>query len=126
MPTRLHAIVIDALNPERQARFWADALHWQLTRAEQLPPAAGIRAAIAQPNEPASFGLWFVTASDPKTAKNRLHPDLAPGPDQAQQVDRLLALGATPCDIGQGDVPWVVLADPEGNEFCVLRGPGRT
>jgi hypothetical protein len=60
----------------------------------------------------------------PKTGKNRLHFDLAPpvGGDQHAEVDRLVALGATRIDIGQGDVSWVVLADPDGNEFCVV-GP---
>jgi hypothetical protein len=57
-----------------------------------------------------------------KAVKNRIHLDLAPYPsdDQAAEVARLLALGAAPADVGQGDVPWTVLADPEGNEFCVL------
>jgi hypothetical protein len=59
----------------------------------------------------------------PKPGKNRLHLDLAGGADWEREVDRLLALGATRADIGQGQVPWDVLADPEGNEFCVLR-PG--
>jgi hypothetical protein len=59
----------------------------------------------------------------PKFAKNRLHLDIAPPADQDQQaeIDRLVALGATRVDIGQGDVSWVVMADPDGNEFCVLR-----
>src|SRR6185437_16026232 len=58
----------------------------------------------------------------PKTARNRVHLDVAPypGDDQAAEVARLRALGATDADVGQGDVPWTVLADPEGNEFCVL------
>jgi len=55
-----------------------------------------------------------------KTTKNRLHIDLDPD-DQAAEVDRVIALGARRVDVGQGDVSWVVLADPEGNEFCVLR-----
>ena len=60
-----------------------------------------------------------------KTGKNRLHLDLAPPADGDQQaeVDRLVALGATRIDIGQGDVSWVVMADPDGNEFCVLTPP---
>jgi Glyoxalase-like domain len=64
----------------------------------------------------------FVPVADPKVAKNRVHLDLrsADADDQAARVARLAALGARPADIGQGDVPWVVLADPEGNEFCVL------
>jgi hypothetical protein len=67
--------------------------------------------------------LRFAATRHPKTTKNRLHLDLAGGPDWAAEVRRLLDLGATRADIGQGDVPWDVLADPEGNEFCVLR-PG--
>jgi hypothetical protein len=61
-------------------------------------------------------------ASDPKTGKNRVHLDLAStsAAHQAELVGRLRDLGATPADVGQGDVPWVVLADPEGNELCVL------
>jgi glyoxalase superfamily protein len=66
--------------------------------------------------------LVFVPVADPKVGKNRVHLDLrsATADDQAAQVARLTGLGARPADIGQGDVPWVVLADPEGNEFCVL------
>jgi predicted enzyme related to lactoylglutathione lyase len=67
--------------------------------------------------------LRFVPAGGPKRAKNRLHLDLTGGPDQAAEVARLRDLGAVPADIGQGDVPWQVLADPEGNEFCVLPRP---
>ncbi|MFJ9774461.1 VOC family protein [Kitasatospora sp. NPDC101157] len=98
----LTGIVIDALDPARMDRFWADA-----TRGR----TDGLR-------------LRFTPAAEPKTAhKNRLHLDLAGGPDWEAEVARLLTLGATRVDIGQGDVPWDVLADPEGNEFCVLR-PG--
>jgi hypothetical protein len=65
-------------------------------------------------------GLCFGTAPEAKTIKNRLHIDLDPD-DQEAEVARVLALGARHADVGQGDVPWVVLADPEGNEFCVLQ-----
>ena len=64
-------------------------------------------------------GLLFGPVPEKKTIKNRLHLDFRPD-DQAAEVDRLLALGARRVDIGQGEQPWVVLADPEGNEFCVL------
>ncbi|WP_225810678.1 VOC family protein [Streptomyces spinosus] len=98
----LTGIVIDALDVARMDRFWSDA-----TRGR----TGGLR-------------LRCVPATTPKTAlKNRLHLDLAGGPDWEAEVARLLTLGATRADIGQGDVPWDVLADPEGNEFCVLR-PG--
>ncbi|AGS67254.1 VOC family protein [Streptomyces collinus] len=98
----LTGIVIDALDVARMNRFWLAATHGR---------TCGLR-------------LSFVPTSQPKTArKNRLHLDLAGGPGWEDEVARLLALGATRADIGQGDVPWDVLADPEGNEFCVLR-PG--
>ena len=71
---------------------------------------------------PAAIPLAFLPVPEPKTGKNRVHLDLATESlaDQQAEVERLIALGATRVDIGQGDVPWVVLADPEGNEFCVL------
>jgi len=77
-----------------------------------------------EPPEPGGLGipLVFVPVPDTKTVPNRVHLDLA-GPSAAAQaalVARLLDLGATPTDIGQGQVSWTVLADPEGNEFCVL------
>ncbi|MFJ9605825.1 VOC family protein [Kitasatospora sp. NPDC101176] len=98
----LTGIVIDALDTARLDRFWQEA-----TRGR----TDGLR-------------LRFVPTTTPKAAhKNRLHLDLAGGADHQAEVARLLALGATRADIGQGDVPWDVLADPEGNEFCVLR-PG--
>ena len=64
-------------------------------------------------------GLTFVTMYDPKVTKNRLHLDFRPD-SQAAEVDRLVTLGAQRADIGQNEQPWVVLADPEGNEFCIL------
>ncbi|MFJ7154122.1 VOC family protein [Streptomyces sp. NPDC101118] len=94
-------MVIDALDVARMDRFWQEA-----TRGG----TGGLR-------------LRCVPTATPKTGKNRLHLDLAGGSDWQAEVSRLLALGATRVDIGQGDVPWDVLADPEGNEFCVLR-PG--
>ena len=65
--------------------------------------------------------IVFVPVSDPKTTKNSVHLDVNPsGVEQAEELERLLALGAERVDVGQGDVPWIVLADPEGNEFCLL------
>ena len=66
-------------------------------------------------------GLLFVPVPEEKAGKNRLHPDFRPV-DQAAEVERLLSLGARRADVGQRDASWVVLADPEGNEFCILRG----
>jgi hypothetical protein len=118
MPTRLESLVVDAADPRALARWWADALGWAVTAQEPLEVAV-------EPPTPDGLGvpLVFVAVADPKVGKNRLHLDLpsASADDQAAQVARLVGLGARPADIGQGEeVPWVVLADPEGNEFCVL------
>jgi hypothetical protein len=79
-----------------------------------LEPPAG------SPEDGVSPDLLFVAVPEAKTIKNRLHLDLRPD-DQDAEVQRLLGLGATRADIGQGEQSWIVLADPEGNEFCVLR-----
>jgi predicted enzyme related to lactoylglutathione lyase len=117
MPTRLQQVVVDAADPAALARWWAEALGWAITLEE--PDEVEV-----EPPEPDDLGLplVFVPVADPKVGKNRVHLDLrsVTADDQAAQVARLTGLGARPADIGQGDVPWVVLADPEGNEFCVL------
>jgi predicted enzyme related to lactoylglutathione lyase len=120
MPTRLVELSVDALDPSRLARFWAAALGWEVTAqeaGEMVVEPPGYRYP-----DPVALPLTFAPVPEPKTGKNRLHLDLASASaqDQAEQVERLRELGATPADIGQGEVPWVVLADPEGNEFCVL------
>jgi Glyoxalase-like domain len=93
VPTRLVHLVIDAAQPARLARFWAAALP-----------------------------LVIISVPEAKTGKNRVHLDLATESvaHQRAEVERLLGLGAVHADIGHRDVPWVVLADPEGSEFCVL------
>jgi predicted enzyme related to lactoylglutathione lyase len=95
--------------------FWSAALGWPLVWDQDQETA--IRSPHGGPKI-----AWGGPPDTPKTAKNRLHFDLAPPPDGDQQaeVDRLISLGATRIDIGQGDVTWVVMADPGGNEFCVL------
>ena len=120
MTTRLVHLVIDAAGPGRLARFWAAALGWEVA-AEEADEVDIWPVGFSYP-DPAALPLVFVPVLEPKTGKNRVHLDLASesAADQAESVARLLALGAVPADIGQGDVPWVVLADPEGNEFCVL------
>ena len=109
------AAVVDCSDPRAMARFWDQAMDWTLH--EVTDDHAVLRSS-------AGVGpyLEFVRTPEAKTAKNRLHLDLRPYPggDPAAEVARLRTLGATPVDIGQGDVPWTVLADPEGNEFCVL------
>jgi catechol 2,3-dioxygenase-like lactoylglutathione lyase family enzyme len=120
MLTRLVHVVIDCADPGRQARFWSAALGWEIGYAEENE-AAVWPAGYTYP-EPVALPLVFVTVPEAKTARNRLHLDLATTSVRHQQaeVERLLGLGASAADIGQGDVPWTVLADPEGNEFCVL------
>ncbi|CAB4734663.1 MAG: VOC family protein [Actinobacteria bacterium] len=111
---QLENVVLDAIDPQRLGRFWQSALG-----CEQLTDAPGIfetRLDI----DGLLLDLCFVEVPDPSTQAPRLHLDLASGDDQQQTVQRLLALGATPLDVGQGDVPWVVLADPEGNPCCVM------
>jgi hypothetical protein len=122
MPTRLYSLVFDAADPSALARFWAAATGWPITYEEPdevvvEPPEDDAGA----PTEP-GVALVFVQVDDPKVAKNRVHIDLNSRSDseQSEIVERLLAHGAEPADIGQTDVRWVVLADPEGNELCVL------
>ena len=120
MPTCLVQLVIDAAEPGRLARFWAAALGWE-DGAEESGEVDVWPPGFSYPG-PAALPLVFVPVSEAKTGKNRVHLDLATesAAHQAAEVERLLALGAAPADISQGDVPWTVLADPEGNEFCVL------
>jgi glyoxalase superfamily protein len=114
MASRLEALVVDAADPAALARWWAEALGWVVTAQEPGKVAV---------EPPAPGGpLVFVPVAEAKVGKNRLHVDVASGSvdHQAAQVARLVGLGARRVDIGQGQVRWVVLADPEGNEFCVL------
>jgi hypothetical protein len=107
MPDTLSAVVFEALDPQGQMRFWSHALGWPYATDTRLAGPHGV-------------DMVFVQTQRAKTTKNRLHLDLFGGAQAADHVERLLDLGARPEDIGQGDVPWTVLADPEGNEFCVL------
>jgi Glyoxalase-like domain len=118
--TRLVHVVIDSADPARQAGFWSAALGWEIGYAGD-EEAAAWPAGYRYP-EPAALPLVFGTVPEAKTGQNRVHLDLATTSraHQEAEVDRLLGLGAVPAVIGQGDVPWTVLADPEGNEFCVL------
>ena len=95
--------------------FWSEALGWPLVWDQNQETA--IRSPHGGPKI-----TWGGPPVRPKTGKNRLHLDIAPpiDGDQSAEVDRLVALGASRIDIGQGDVSWVVMADPDGNEFCVL------
>jgi predicted enzyme related to lactoylglutathione lyase len=116
MPVRLHHIVIDAHDLPRLARFWAQALGWQVLSERD-------REIVIGPDEYAVVGMCFMPAGDTKIVKNRVHVDLtSAAEDRTEEIDRLLALGARRAGIGQtGTESWTVLADPEGNEFCVVR-----
>ncbi|HMJ79104.1 MAG TPA: VOC family protein [Iamia sp.] len=105
-------LMVDARDSVALGRWWAEALGWVVV--EDQRGEFEIRPA---PDE--LPGLLFTEVDEPKTIKNRLHLDFRPD-DRDAEVERLLSLGATRIDIGQGDQSWVVLADPEGNEFCVL------
>jgi len=117
MPTRLVHLVVDAVQPARLARFWAAALGWEVGAEE--PDEVDVWPSGYRYPDPVALPLVFVRVPEAKTGKNRVHLDLATtsAEHQAAEVPRLLALGAVPADIGQRDVPWQVLADPEGNEF---------
>lgn len=120
MPVSLHHIVIDAHDLPALARFWAEALGWRILSERE-------REVVIGPDETAPVGICFMPVTERKVVKNRLHVDLTSGvEDRGAEIERLLALGARRVDVGQsGDESWTVLADPEGNEFCVVR-PKRT
>ena len=116
MALRLHHIVVDAHDLPALARFWAQALGWRVLSEREQEVVIG-------PDETAPVGMCFMPVSDVKIVKNRVHLDLTTGgDDRGAEIERLLALGARRVDIGQkGTESWTVLADPEGNEFCVVR-----
>jgi len=106
------SVVVDCNDMRAQARFWASVFDWQIMFESDD------EIAIAK-DENSWPGMVLLNVPEAKAVKNRLHIDLNPD-DQAAEVARLEGMGATRVDIGQGDVRWVVMADPEGNEFCVL------
>jgi predicted enzyme related to lactoylglutathione lyase len=114
MASRWYTVVIDASDPARLARWWGEVLDYRIIYE------APDEVVIAR-DENTYPGLVFVPVPEQKTVKNRLHIDLNPE-DQDAEVERLIDMGARRVDVGQGEkATWVVLADPEGNEFCVLR-----
>jgi predicted enzyme related to lactoylglutathione lyase len=112
----LHHVVIDAHDLPTLARFWAGVLRWQILSERE-------REVVIGPDVGAPVGICFMPVTDRKVVKNRLHLDLNPGSDDREaEIERIIALGARRVDIGQtGTETWTVLADPEGNEFCILR-----
>lgn len=116
MSTRLVNLVVDAADPGRLAAFWAELLGWRVVA--DLPEESAVRAPESDGWE---LDLVFVPVDEPKVGQNRLHLDLASPSEQdrLQRVETAVRLGARTIDIGQRGVPWTVLADPAGNEFCV-------
>ena len=115
MPSRIAVIAIDALQPRVVAGFWCDVLGWQVVDEDDTI------VSIA-PDDRSWPTIDVLRVPEKKAVKNRLHLDLrADGVDTADELERLLALGARRTDVGQAaDATWVVLSDPEGNEFCLL------
>jgi predicted enzyme related to lactoylglutathione lyase len=122
MTLHLDQVTLDARDAERVARFWADVLDYKVSYDSATDPEneSPEREIELSPKNGSTTMLLILETNDEKKVKNRLHFDLRPD-DQEAEVARVEALGATRVDIGQGDVTWVVLADPEGNEFCILR-----
>jgi hypothetical protein len=119
MAIRIQTVTIDTADPGPIARWWAEALGWRVTfEADDevvVEPPEGSREENVSPD------LLFIKVPDEKVVKNRIHLDLRPD-DQAAEVARFESLGARRIEIGQGpEVTWVVLTDPDGNEFCILR-----
>ena len=105
-------ICVDAHDPTALGAWWAEFLGW--------PHRTDSDGDVVLTPPPGHGPEWlFLAVPEDKVVKNRLHPDFTPE-DQQAEVDRALALGARRVDIGQGEQTWVVLADPEGNEFCIL------
>ena len=125
MASRFSEVVVDCKDPRRLAEFWCEVLGYEIVDdtedgiveiagEEQTPEA--MRSGIVPPT------ILFAVVPEEKTVKNRLHIDLRPVDRTTdEEVERILALGARRVDVGQGEQSWTVLADPEGNEFCVLR-----
>lgn len=117
MGLEFEELVVDSRNPAELGKWWAEALGWESSEdsdGDVVVQAAGGRLP----------SLLFIQVPEEKTVKNRLHLDFRPD-DRDAEVERLLTMGATRADVGQGEESWVVLADPEGNEFCILSS-GRT
>jgi predicted enzyme related to lactoylglutathione lyase len=113
----LDTVTFDCADPVRVATFWAAALGFELADAD--PEGAYVRDPSGH-----TRGIFFQPVPEPKSTKNRVHLDVRPDTSMAEEVERLQALGATVRGfIEEGGSFWTQMRDPEGNEFCVLRGP---
>ena len=118
MACRMTELVLDCRDPHGLARFWSQVLDYRIVDEDEDT------AEIAPPEgTPSPVTLLFSRSDDPKKDKLRLHIDVsATDRSQDEELARLLQIGARQIDIGQGEQTWYVLADPEGHEFCLLRG----
>ena len=114
MASRFTELCVDCSDPMPLAEFWRDVLEWELKVEDGLP--------YIEPADQSAPSILFVKVPESKSVKNRLHIDVSPRDrERDEEVERLIGLGAKKIDIGQGNPTWVVMADPEGNEFCVLK-----
>jgi predicted enzyme related to lactoylglutathione lyase len=119
MTLTIQCFDVDCADPDRIASFWQAALGWR--RTHETPDEVVLEPPAGSPQDGVAPDLLFLRVPEGKQGKNRLHPDLRPD-DQAAEVARLESLGASRVGVGQAaGSSWVVMADPEGNEFCVLR-----
>lgn len=123
MASKFTELTIDCADPAALARFWCEVLDYEVQSEDDGLVSIGSPMVPEGKRRPGPVPpvLTFAPVPEGKTIKNRLHLDINPTDrDQAEEVSRLLGLGARRADLGQGEVSWVVLTDPEGNEFCVL------
>ncbi|MCL6289015.1 MULTISPECIES: VOC family protein [Streptomyces] len=125
MASKFTELAIDCADPAALARFWCAVLGYEVQDADEDDGVVMIGSPEVPEGKcrpgPVPPALTFARVPEGKTVKNRLHIDVNPTDrEQGEEVERLLALGARRADVGQGDAHWVVLTDPEGNEFCVL------
>lgn len=122
MSLRWQCMNIDSVDPVPLARWWAELLGWRITFEQ--PDEVVLEPPEGSPEDGVSPDILFLRVPERKQVKNRLHIDLRPT-DQSREVARAEALGAHQVDVGQSQTAtWVVMADPEGNEFCMLRAFG--
>jgi hypothetical protein len=111
----LREVSVDCNDARKVADFWAATLGWTVQEGHGVLWMSATGAPFPD------LLLVFASVPEKKASKNRIHLDVSPvGCERDEEVERLIGLGARRVDVGQGEQPWVVLADPEGNEFCVL------